>query len=417
MKKTVTFIIILSLFGFVFAQTWEQLTDLEKYAVAFSSNLFELNQENHFDFSNKSNAEEGKNILKDSWGITDYKSLVDNFKDLDASGHSGSYDALLELFNKHEKQTVLEIAHAENLDVIQTTRLYYIEAMKDVLGSHGIEAWDEGREITTLRWGIGAGYISYDEAVSLIEPVVERITKNYVSWDDFMAHYIAGRGFYGLYFSSYQSMAENAIKAAETSRKKIPYKEIKFSGENADKKHEMTLKQSIYKPSAAALKWEEVQKLNNTEPSVQVLSSLEELEAGFPECKGITFFWHLSLLKKFSDNKNVAAYIELNENYWSALPIEDEVSINTKYFYMYALNGINQPQKALQVFETLPDAVKTNPYVYYQYACAYFILSQITPVESEKTIYQSRAVNAFLQCEKLGIQLNDYVRNWIKSVQ
>lgn len=128
MKKTLTFIFILSFFGLVFAQTWEQLTDLEKYAVAFSSNLFELNQENHFDFSNKSNAEEGKNILKDSWGITDYNSLVDNFKDLEASGHSGAYDALLELFNKHKKQTVLEISHTENLDVIQTTRLYYIKA-------------------------------------------------------------------------------------------------------------------------------------------------------------------------------------------------------------------------------------------------------------------------------------------------
>ena len=291
MKKTVTFIILLSFFGCVFAQTWEQLTDLEKYAVAFSSNLFEINKENHFDFSNISYADEGKSILKKSWGITDYKSLVDNFNDLEESGHSGAYDKLLALLKKYKGKSVLEIAHVENLDVIQTTRLYYVEKMKDVLGSHGIEAWDEGREITTIRWGIGAGYISYDEAVSLIEPVVERIKKNYVSWDDYMAHYIAGRGFYALYSSDYKSMAENAIKAAENSRKSIPYQEIKFSGINADKKHKMTFIQSVYNPKPDALKWEEVQKLYDKTPDVQVLASLEELEAGFPECKGITFYW------------------------------------------------------------------------------------------------------------------------------
>ena len=400
-----------------YRKEWEKLTELEKYASAFSSNLFEINRQNHFDFSNQSRYIQGKNILKDSWGITDYKSLVDNFKDLEAGGHSGAYDNLLALLNKYKGKSVLEIAHAENLDVIQTTRLYYVEAMKDVLGKHGIEAWDEGREITTIRWGIGAGYISYDEAVNLIEPVIERIKKNYVSMDDYMAHYIAGRSFYALYSSDYKAMAENAVKAAESSRKKIPYQEIKSSGLNADKKHEMSFIQSFYNPDAEALKWEEVQKLYNKEADVQVLASLEELEAGFPECKGITFFWHLNLLRKFSDNKNVAAYIELNENYWTALPKDNEISINTKYYYIYALNGINQPQKAIKVFETLPDEVKKNPYVYYQYACSYYILSEITPVESEKTIYQSRAVNAFLQCEKLGLQLNEFVKSCIESVQ
>lgn len=417
MKRLLSFIFCLLVSVALFAQTWDQLSELEKYAVAFSSNLFEINQENHFDFSNKSNAEEGKKILKDSWGITDYQSLVDNFKTLEERGHSGAYDELIKLLDKHKKKSILEIAQAEKLDVLDTSRLYYASTMKNVLGSHGIEAWDEGREITTIRWGIGAGYISYDEAVNLIKPVIERIKKNYVSMDDYMAHYIAGRSFYALYSSDYKAMAENAVKAYESSRKKIPYQEIKFSGVNADKKHEMTFIQSFYNPNADALKWEEVQKLYNKKTDVQVLASLEELEAGFPECKGITFFWHLNLLRKFSDSKNVVAYIELNENYWTSLPKDNEISINTKYYYMYALNGINQPQKAIEVFETLPDEIKKNPYVYYQYACSYYILSEITPVESEKIIYQSRAVNAFLQCEKLGLQLNEFVKSWIESVQ
>lgn len=152
---------------------------------------------------------------------------------LEERGHSGAYDELLKLLDKHKKKSILEIAQAENLDVLDTSRLYYASTMKTVLGSHGIEAWNEGREITTIRWGIGAGYISYDEAVNLIKPVIERIKKNYISMDDYKAHYIAGRSFYN--------------------------------------------------PNADALKWEEVQKLYNKKADVQILASLEELEAGFPD--------------------------------------------------------------------------------------------------------------------------------------
>ncbi len=417
MKKILSVIYFALLSVFVFAQNWNQLTELEKYAVAFSSNLFELNQENHFDFSNQSEAKEGKQILKDSWGITDYESLIENFNTLEESGHSGAYDTLLALLVKYKKKTVLEIAHEENLDIIQTTRLYYVAKMKDLLGSHGIEAWDQGREITTLRWGIGAGYISYDEAIKLIEPVVEKIKKNYVSWDDYMAHYIAGRGFYALFASNYTVLGEKAIEAAKKSSKSIPIKELKFSAEDADKMHVMNFDKCIYKPTKEALKWENVQKLYNQNPSEQVLASLEKLENDFPDCKGITFYWHLDLLRKYTDSKTIADYIEENTAYWSKLPSEDEVSVNTKYVYMYALNDINQPQKAIDVFETLPDSVKKNVYVYYQYACSYYILSFQTPVDSEKNIYQARAVNAFKQCEKMGLQLNDYVKNWIESVQ
>ncbi len=163
--------------------------------------------------------------------------------------------------------------------------------MKKVLGSHGIEAWDEGREITILRWGMGAGYISYDEAIKLIEPVVERIKANYVSWEDFTAHYI------------------------------------------------------------------------------------------------------------------------------DSLPEDNSDYISAKYEYMYSANNIGRPDLTLNVFEALPVSLKKNIYFYYQYACAYYIYSEITPSETEKTIYQSRAVNAFKQVEKEGVELNDFVKKWIESVE
>ncbi len=62
MRKIISFIFI-SLFSFfVFSQTWDDLSELEKYAVAFSSNLFELNDENYFDFESKTLTAEAKKI-------------------------------------------------------------------------------------------------------------------------------------------------------------------------------------------------------------------------------------------------------------------------------------------------------------------------------------------------------------------
>ncbi len=400
-----------------YRQKWENLSELEQYAVAFSSNLFGINKQNQLDFSNNAYAERGKNILKDSWGITDYQGLKENHETLIQGGHHGAYNNLLELLNKNKGKTVLEIAKKEGLGVIETTRLYYVQKMKDVLGSHGIEAWDQGRQITLLRWGIGAGYISYDEAIELIKPLVENIKSNYVSWTDFMAHYIAGRAFYGLFDSDYTELTKNAIEVANQVNRKIPYESLNFSASSADRNKVMTFDKSFYLPSQEAKKWEEVQKLFAMSISEETLAKLEEKENEFPECAEITFWWHLDMLRKLkAEDAIIISYIEKFFDYINSLPSDNPNSINTKYNYMYLCNNCGQPQKALKTFETFPDDIKKNVYIYYQYACSYYILSVQSPAEAEKNIYQSRAVEAFRQCEKLGLQLNEFIKSWIESV-
>jgi len=418
MRKIISFIFISFFSVFVFSQTWDDLSELEKYAVAFSSNLFELNDENHFDFESKTLAAEAKKILKSSWNITDYKTLVENYYSLEEGGHSGAYAGLLEKLNKYENESILEIARKEHLGVLETTRLYYVSEMKKVLGSHGIEAWDEGREITILRWGMGAGYISYDEAIKLIEPVVERIKANYVSWEDFTAHYIAGRAFYGLFSSDYTRLVEDAVAAAQRVPAAFPCDKLKFNAKNADKKHKMNFKQSFYNPSKEAKKWEEVQNLFNREQGDEELIALEKLENDFPECRDITFGWHLELLHYLSaEDAKILSFIDSNKAYIDSLPENNSDYIAAKYEYMYSANNIGRPDLTLNVFEALPDSLKKNIYFYYQYACAYYIYSEITPSETEKSIYQSRAVNAFRQVEKQGMELNDFVKKWIESVE
>ena len=84
-----------------YRKTWDSLSEFEQYAIAFSSNLFQINKFYHLDFSAKSFSDESKEnikeILEDSWGITDYDSLMENFDNLLTGGHSGAYKSLAAL--------------------------------------------------------------------------------------------------------------------------------------------------------------------------------------------------------------------------------------------------------------------------------------------------------------------------------
>jgi hypothetical protein len=52
MRRIITLIFCFTLSVCLFAQNWDQLSEVEKYAVAFSSNLFELNSEKSIFFIN-----------------------------------------------------------------------------------------------------------------------------------------------------------------------------------------------------------------------------------------------------------------------------------------------------------------------------------------------------------------------------
>ena len=69
-----------------YRETWDKLSEFEQYAIAFSSNLFQLNEYYHLDFSAKSigenDREELVELLEDSWGITDYDTLMETFENL-----------------------------------------------------------------------------------------------------------------------------------------------------------------------------------------------------------------------------------------------------------------------------------------------------------------------------------------------
>ena len=400
---------------------WNTLPETEQYAIAFSSNLFELNRQFHLDFENRIRfaADSGapNMILKQSWDVKNHDELIATVKNLEEYGHSGAFAYLAALIQANPGKSMRQLSADEGLSVLDTSRLYFVNEMKDRLGSHGIEAWDQAREITIIRWGLGAGYISADEAKALIEPVIARLRKNYLSYEDFICHYIAGRQFYGLYDGDYQSLADGAIKASKTARAYIPFNEISFSAENADKNHPADYSNCLFTPTEEIKKWENFAALFRKQASKETLPELEKLEKQFPEFKNNVFYWHIALLEYFSDAASVVNYAEENMNYLNSLQKDASVFANSMHMYLRALNNTSNPKKVLALYDTLPVFLQNNAYYYYQYAYANYLMLTISNSPQESEVYRNKAVQAFRLLKEKNFEMDEIIEKWLIAVE
>ena len=409
-------------FESTYRASWDKLSDFEKYAIAFSSNLFQLNREYHLDFSGKTiyQANQGnpKNLLQKDWGITDYDSLVEMFNSLVTSGQSGSYKKLLALLNQYEGKSVLDIALAERLSILDITRLYYVRDTHDFLGSHDIEAWDLGRAITIMRWGIACDYISVEEATELCTPVVEKLKKDYVCWYDYFVHYIQGRGFYGLYEGKSEALMIAAISAASVTLNYIPLTELEFSGENADKEHsftdDYTFCMSGYDDYAA---WQKVLKIYSGNQTEDTLDKVCEFEEEFKEHSNIFFLWHLELLQKFGTNMNLVDFVDEKMDFVESLPKDSDLYVMSMYAYLCALNSAYLPVSALETFFKFPERLQYTTYFYYQYAYADYLMLTLCESQKEFEMYKTGAIEALTILRNSGYGIDNALGAWLDAIE
>lgn len=404
-----------------YKQTWEKLPENEKYAIAFSSNLFELNRQYHLDFENRvllsADSSDPESLLDESWSITSYDDLVKQFNSLEEYGHSGAYKTLSDLLDKYPDKTPVQIAVLENLSVLDTSRLNFVKDTRAVLGKHGIEAWDAGREISIMRWGISCDYISSDEAMKYILPVINRIKQDYVSFEDYICHYIIGRQFYGLYNGNYQTMAQNSKDAALRAYAYIPFDELNFSGTKADWANVMDFSKCIFTPSDSFMEWEQVMALYRQQESEELIEQLEQLEESKPEYLPVLFTWHISLLNDFNKNEELVYYIENNIDYIQSLPEDNGVFIDSMYYYLRALNNSYNPEQLLFVYSSLPQSLQGNIYFYYQYAYANYLMINFSNTQSEMDYYKNTAQAAFTLIKEYNFKIGDLIEGWLEAVK
>ena len=56
----------------------------------------------------------------------------------------------------------------------------------------GADAWDWFRASHLAQWGYLAGYVTYPEALALVEPAAQKVCETYGSWDEAQGAYLAG---------------------------------------------------------------------------------------------------------------------------------------------------------------------------------------------------------------------------------
>ena len=424
MKKNLAIIFVLLFASGIFAQstTWDKLSEFEQYAIAFSSNLFQLNKYYHLDFSAKSIGKKAQedlvDVLKDGWSIKDYDTLIETFENLLSGGHSGAYKKSAALLDKYPNKSVLEIGFAEELSVTEISRLYFVRDSRNFLGFHDIEAWDLGRAITLMRWSIALGYISEEEAVERCMPVVEKLKQDYTCWYDYIVHYVQGRGFYGIFDCNSYDLMIKAISADSVAHYYIPFDSLTFTGENADKEHSFTDHTFTITGMEDAKAWEKVQKLYAEEQTKKTLEKLCSLEQGeFAAYTDLFIDWHLELLTEYGTNRELVYFVEGRNEFFDALTAGSDLYTISKYYYLKALNLIEKPEKVLEIFYKLPQSYQGNTYFFYEYAYANYLMLSYCNTQVEYDYYKNQAVVCFNILKENDFELSEIIENWINVVE
>ena len=129
-------------------------------------------------------------ILANSWGITSREELVDTVLSMTFSGHNASFLYDAELVNSLSSAEYKQLlAQAEGMD---TYMWPYTKDLSKKWGDRGILCWDLFRMSNLVQWGYKSGYITYAEALVLLEPAVTLLKDNFSSWDEAFENNVDG---------------------------------------------------------------------------------------------------------------------------------------------------------------------------------------------------------------------------------
>ena len=68
----------------------------------------------------------------------------------------------------------------------------YTKQLSEKWGDRGILCWDLFRMSNLVQWGYLAGYVTYPEALALLEPAAKLLRENFSSWDEAYENYLDG---------------------------------------------------------------------------------------------------------------------------------------------------------------------------------------------------------------------------------
>ena len=417
---------------------WNAMSEYEQYFCMLSEPLIAYNTLDVFSINPEKTPRDGKGtqkvseiVLERDWECHwrgDILELLEKYR-TEEFGYVPMYNRLNALLDKYPKQTVEQISVLECLDILETTRLFYIKQMREKLGEYGMLAWDTGRLLAVLRWGIAVGWLSEYEAKQYAKPLIDKLLNAYWSWDDYIAHYVIGRGLFAL--STGKDIEEYEYKALKSAYLSAPNYEninrkyqfslrgIDFPAEYQNKNPVLTYDDVWYKQTADAKAWSEFNALSSDfytfyKKDLKSLSTQDELKLASIK-KALTSFYNkkkaipcVSLLMieyqeltSCPKEKLIKYYDMALESFKKAVPAKHGLNSGYELFRDFSMAYISRmlnakDWKRLDAFLSyLDDENTTDEEMCALYGIYYFIRMKTETDNNKVTKYRKKAVTFF----------------------
>ena len=170
-------------------------SNLEVWALPMGAMLSKLNGGNpgHFGLHsrNASTVEDCLDSLNGgSWNIPDRDDLAYTVLSMTLYGHDSTFREMAEDVKsrpQYERDLI-----SQQSDAWPSYMWEYTEYVDEKWGDRGIMAWDLFRMSNLVQWGYTAGYVTYAEALELLEPAATILCENFSSWDEAYENYLDG---------------------------------------------------------------------------------------------------------------------------------------------------------------------------------------------------------------------------------
>lgn len=129
-------------------------------------------------------------LLEDSWSIRDRAGLIEAVCSMTAAGHNANF--------LHDVDMIASMTDAEyrallsQVSGVDAYMFPYTKALGEKWGQRGILCWDLFRMSNLVQWGYAAGYLTYPEALALLEPAAASLRENFTSWEEACENYLDG---------------------------------------------------------------------------------------------------------------------------------------------------------------------------------------------------------------------------------
>lgn len=130
-----------------------------------------------------------RDMLSYAWDIDSREELILTVCSMTYHGHNDSFFEAVELCNSLTPAEYNEIVSGGGTDAYM---FRYTKQLSEKWGDRGILCWDLFRMSSLIQFGYTAGYVTYAEALALLEPAATLLCENFSSWEEAFENYLEG---------------------------------------------------------------------------------------------------------------------------------------------------------------------------------------------------------------------------------